>query len=340
MIYDTLVLSGGGTKGFSQLGLLHRIYDKLPYIQTYTGTSIGAIISFMLSIGYDPISIYLIFQDIHITDKISLPSLYADYGLICDNPCIDKLKEVMYKEFGKLPTFRELYNLTNKNLIIIGTNLDTKTLEIFSHITHPDMDVLLALDISSRIPIMFTSIEYNGNRYVDGGISCNFPLHIVNDGIRGIIAISCINDKTEDDSLVEYINTIMDIKSSVADNITDISDNVLLYRIKCKNTSMFKVNKDERWNLFLSGFKTQLYNRNNIVYENDLHVHPIVCKYLNSLNDQNIFEKFLRYHFGSYIRIISVGEVKSTIAKIVSETTIKHPINRIFSSVKKWITQR
>ena len=57
--YDTLVLSGGSSKGILTLGALQYCYDNflLNKIETYVGTSSGAIISFLLIIGYSPIEI-------------------------------------------------------------------------------------------------------------------------------------------------------------------------------------------------------------------------------------------------------------------------------------------
>ena len=52
-----LVISGGGIKGFVALGALQKLYDtkKLININKYCGTSVGAIISLLLIIGYKPV---------------------------------------------------------------------------------------------------------------------------------------------------------------------------------------------------------------------------------------------------------------------------------------------
>ena len=59
--YEVLVLSGGGTKGVLQLGMLHGMYTnkKINFnrIHAYVGTSIGAISCFLLILGYLPVEI-------------------------------------------------------------------------------------------------------------------------------------------------------------------------------------------------------------------------------------------------------------------------------------------
>jgi len=57
--YDTLVLAGAGVKGILTLGALQCAYDNflLRDIKIYIGTSSGAIICFLLAIGYTPIEI-------------------------------------------------------------------------------------------------------------------------------------------------------------------------------------------------------------------------------------------------------------------------------------------
>ena len=57
--YDTLVLSGGSSKGIMTLGALQYLYDNflLKNIKNYIGTSAGAMICYLLAIGYTPVEI-------------------------------------------------------------------------------------------------------------------------------------------------------------------------------------------------------------------------------------------------------------------------------------------
>ena len=70
--YDTLVLSGGSTKGIIILGSLQYLYDNfyLSKIKNYIGTSSGAIICFLLAIGYTPIEIIVYICTHQLLEKI------------------------------------------------------------------------------------------------------------------------------------------------------------------------------------------------------------------------------------------------------------------------------
>ena len=56
--YDTLILSSGGVKGLYMLGALYYFSEKKSTsFKKYIGTSVGAIISYLLAIGYSPFEI-------------------------------------------------------------------------------------------------------------------------------------------------------------------------------------------------------------------------------------------------------------------------------------------
>jgi predicted acylesterase/phospholipase RssA len=58
--YNTLILSGGGTKGFCTLGALQYMQDNQlidEKAELFIGTSIGAIICYFMAIGYTPIRV-------------------------------------------------------------------------------------------------------------------------------------------------------------------------------------------------------------------------------------------------------------------------------------------
>ena len=63
--FDTIVLSGGSIKGIVTLGALQYAKENylLENIKTYIGTSSGAIISYLLAIGYNPIEMIVYWYD-------------------------------------------------------------------------------------------------------------------------------------------------------------------------------------------------------------------------------------------------------------------------------------
>ena len=73
-------------------------------------------------------------------------------------------------------TFAELHRLTQKNLYLIACSLDYQTTAMFDYIHTPDMPVLKAVRASMAIPFVFYPLSYNGDYFVDGGTTCNYPL--------------------------------------------------------------------------------------------------------------------------------------------------------------------
>jgi peptidase E len=72
MNYDTLVIAGGSTKGILALGALQYAIDNymLSKIKTYIGTSAGAMICYLLAIGYTPIEIIVYICSHQLMEKL------------------------------------------------------------------------------------------------------------------------------------------------------------------------------------------------------------------------------------------------------------------------------
>jgi predicted acylesterase/phospholipase RssA len=192
-----LVISGGGIRGFSALGLLQKLYENnlMTNITNYAGTSVGSAISFLLIIGYFPLDIFKILCDI-------------DFKCFLENPLIDELfnsshigvysqsrillvieKMAIIKNIPKNITFKELYDKFNKTLYITGSCLNTLSCTTFSHITHPNMSVITAISISSCIPFLFKPVNYENALWIDGGCLNNYPIDIFDSDLENTIGI-------------------------------------------------------------------------------------------------------------------------------------------------------
>ena len=93
---DTICLSGGGIKGFSFIGVLEYLEQKkiinFSLIKNYVGTSIGAIISFLLSLKYSVFELkefILNFNFSVLINNINIDNFFCNYG-------IDDGNKIMY----------------------------------------------------------------------------------------------------------------------------------------------------------------------------------------------------------------------------------------------------
>jgi predicted acylesterase/phospholipase RssA len=195
---EILVLSGGAIKGIYLLGALYGLNGKHENIvdtqkfSTYVGTSSGAIICFLLSIGYSPYDIFvsLLKSDNLLSinlDNLRLSSTQKDSngmiekkgGIFSTYHIYDHVKnQIRLKNLPASITFRQHFEKTGKKLVIMAFNLTQRREDIFEANTTPDMSILHALKLSACIPIIFEPLKYKNDFYVDGGIWNNFPVNI------------------------------------------------------------------------------------------------------------------------------------------------------------------
>lgn len=186
---DTLTVAGGGVKLIVAIGALRVLEQKnlMKGINKLAGSSAGALICVLLNIGMsaDDIEKTVFSQGSSIVHEffIKIPyHLLFNYGLYTANKMV-KYIQTLFTEKGFDPniTFLQLYEKTNKTLVLTGTSLNTMDTFYFNHHTMPNMKVIDALRISISIPIYFTSVEYKINdithTMVDGGTLNNFPIY-------------------------------------------------------------------------------------------------------------------------------------------------------------------
>lgn len=180
--HDTLVLSGGATKGFLLLGALQYACDNyyLKHIKTYVGTSIGAIICYLLVIGYTPIEIMVYICTRNVLEslqKFNIQNMMDGIGAASFSPIHDFLEKMTINKIGKIPTLKYLKDRFGKTLVCATYNITQNKVEYLSPDTQPDLPALIALRMSSNLPLIFEHFKYDGSYYIDGGISDNFPIH-------------------------------------------------------------------------------------------------------------------------------------------------------------------
>jgi NTE family protein len=192
-----VTLSGGGAKGLAHIGILKAIDSAGLKVDYITGTSMGSIIGSLYAIGYSADSIEKITRhidwDLLLSNQVSLRSIfmeekdeYSKYvielpwqnnnfrlpsGLLQGQELWLKFSELYFpvyqqKDFSKFSIpFR-----------CIGTDVGTG-----EAIVMKDGEVISAIRSSMAIPSVFTAVDFNGKRMVDGGIVRNFPVRDVKD---------------------------------------------------------------------------------------------------------------------------------------------------------------
>jgi|TARA_Y100000816_G_C26051900_1_gene551620 predicted acylesterase/phospholipase RssA len=183
--FDTLVLSGGGVRGFVVLGGLQYLKDIgiINEISTYIGTSIGCVISFLLMIGFEPCDIVIRFIQYKYLSRIKPASILDLFlkgdGILRYDDFNEILTEMILLKRENVPTLAEIKKDYGKNLVCVTYNYSQKKEISVCAETHPDMNVLDAMRMSCNLPFVFSHFQYDGDYYFDGFLSNNFPVHQV-----------------------------------------------------------------------------------------------------------------------------------------------------------------
>lgn len=179
------------------------------------------------------------------------------YGIMDDNPYIIAVNKQIKKKYDYIPTLKELYDITGKELVVTGSCITTGESVYISHITHPDMPCTLAVDISSRVPYIFTPILYDGHLYLDGGLHDHFPLCQVkeNEKVLGIFttgkAFGEITSISEIHPMRYFWSIINCMTRGKYSNLTS-TKNVTIHIISCKGGTM-TATLEEIVNMFMCG---------------------------------------------------------------------------------------
>lgn len=258
MNYDSLVLSGGASRGILTLGALKYAHEMnyLKKVEYYSGTSIGAILCALLCVGYTPDELYPHTQQLfeRLLSEISISTDCLSRGGLCSNEnlirvCMDLISDKI--QHHTQLTLLEFYVITKKYIFICATNLNTQSPVYFNHITHPDLRLDLALRMSCNLPIVFTQINYNGEYYVDGFLSDNLPLKPVENCIPLIINLKCENPNTVINGNIEYYTRILRMctRSKISQNT-----NHRIFNIDTKRYPLLLADKDMISPMYIDGY--------------------------------------------------------------------------------------
>jgi predicted acylesterase/phospholipase RssA len=216
-----LVLSGGGPTALKYIGtLMHLEQDGIwdpNNLESIYGTSAGGMLGVVLCCKHDWNTIIDYFVKRPWGDAFQIKpedifNMYHKKGII-NQTFID----IMFKPlFGakNIPmdiTMKGLYELSGIDLHLFSLELNAFEMCDISHKTHPDIPVLMAVHMTSAIPVLFSPVCLDGKCYVDGGIMNNYPLNY------------CLKDHPEVDDILSFKNIYNNAHSSI-DNESNVID--------------------------------------------------------------------------------------------------------------------
>jgi len=255
MTIKHLVFSGGGPIGLIAYGAAKYLNENnfwnLKDIKSIYGTSVGAYIGILISLGYDWkwIDDYFIkrpWKKLIDSEFLSLIEVYNKKGILGEkfiNELITPLLEA--KNLSKDVTFLEFYEYNKIEIHIFSTEMNGEYMEKIdiSYLSHPYMKITDGMLMSMAFPFVFYPVIIEDKCYVDGGILNNFPLNdciennnIENNNIKNEILAFNVkfpleqNIITEESTVINYLVVLLrkmkkeiDVKFE-QQNITNLVD--------------------------------------------------------------------------------------------------------------------
>lgn len=235
-----LVISGGGPVLFQILGTIQELeisnIFNINQIESIYGTSAGSLIGVILCLKYDWESIqdYFIkrpWKDVFPFKVQSILDIYSKKGLYDQNN-IEKVLKPLFeaKDISLNITLKELFIYSNIELHLFTFEINEfKTYDI-SYLTHPDLKVVTAVQMSCSIPILIVPVCINNQCFIDGGVVANYPLEY------------CIQSGKKTDEILGFKNKYNSSNLTYINNESSLVDFLLSFLYK----AILNLSKDHK----------------------------------------------------------------------------------------------
>jgi len=196
--HNHINISGGGPAGFVYYGVLKELHRRglwnLKDLKSIHGTSVGAVIAVIVTLGYDwdTLDDYFVKRPWDKITKVSpkrLFGMYANRGLFNDDFFIDILGPLLTaKDMKETITLKEFAERTGVSLYVYAIDINEPGIEstAISHHSHPELGLIRAVRMTCNIPVLFAPICLDGKCFIDGGVSTNIPIR------KSLKCIECI----------------------------------------------------------------------------------------------------------------------------------------------------
>lgn len=218
---ENIAYSGGGIKGYAYIGVMKYLEEnKLKdSVLRVSGTSIGAIFALLQVVGFNSMEIQKFVTSLNLQKlgEIDLNLFMINYGLD-DGSRVTKLLKFLLKDkkLNENITFKQLFEVTKKELHISACDITKEKLKVFNHLLTPDISVVFACRCSISIPFIFTPVD---EKYIDGCFSKNLLIDIF--PIENTIGFHTQSKKSEyfPEDLQGYISRIVSCSTNKGVNL-------------------------------------------------------------------------------------------------------------------------
>jgi len=275
------VISGGGHTVFCTMGAIQQLEEdgiwNIDNIKSMYGTSAGGLLSVALCLKFDwqTLNDYFIkrpWKDAFPIGARQILDAYTKRGIF-DKSFIEIIYKPLFnaKDISMNITMGEFYEYSKVEIHLFTVELNSFETVDISYKTHPNLELLTALYMSSAVPIIFAPCLFENKCYMDGGITTNYPLDICMKNNKCDkkeefcdTIISFANEYEEDESGKDATsrNSSVDESSSLLDYIMCFISK-LIYNVstediqpKIKNEIKYKIP-----HISLTVLKETIYNK-------------------------------------------------------------------------------
>jgi len=247
-----IVINGGGPNGLISYGALKHLfinnYVNIENIKSIYGTSIGGIFGVVISLKYDWTTLddYIMkrpWEKVFKLNPEDFFNLFYTKGLFSFNIAIGFLGKLLEaKELSINITLKEYYDYNGIDHHFFTVDVNTLKIIDLSHKSHPDLQLIKALEMTTAIPMLCKPVYWENNYYIDGGLVDNYPVKICLEnekcekeeilGIRSKYSIKSNLNIQENINLIEYLQLLFGniVKKLQQDTILE---DYIPYEVKC-----------------------------------------------------------------------------------------------------------
>jgi predicted patatin/cPLA2 family phospholipase len=138
--------------------------------------------------------------------------------------------------------------------------VNTFQIEDISYLTHPDISLITAIQMSCALPVLMSPICGDGKCYIDGGVTCNYPLKKCIDSNKNIEEILGFKNQYDDNN--NNNKNQIDSNSTLLDFITSFLFK-LIHSVSSNNSTQTSITYEVITNtdfLTISTLKSALYS--------------------------------------------------------------------------------
>ena len=255
----------GGIYGISMVGIIKQLkkYNFLINIKKYLGTSVGSIICLLLVIDYniDEIIEFILNFDFNLLINNSnnlFDNLYKNYGFYDNKNMRCILNNLLIaKNYNINITFKQLFDLTNKELIINVSCINKSNNIFINYKNYPNYNVIDMIIASCSIPFVFYPFKYDNNYFLDGGLYNNVPINYFENELETSIIIApkeniLLNFDNFENYFINIIISLLNKSNKIKFKLKNL---IYFENYDEINFTKFDLNLNEKTKLYNNGLK-------------------------------------------------------------------------------------